>query len=249
MVKTLLVTQAINPFVDLPPVIPSLGYVPVLLCPLGVAYLWRKGNRTSYGLTLGAAALLGVLAVFFSLHYGTEIVYYRGLNVAMLMVSILAGAGLGAVMPLRGTHRRGNQARRFSAVFGPVTAGALVAVTLALVIPARLDEPYYHMIEAADYPAFNWVRENGPETKAMALVDPWKGMAFAGVAEIPVFSWVGLTPDGNATAAYQFMSDNCTDTVLLRKNGITVVYTMGTVTNAALDEVTPGVYVVRRSNQ
>jgi hypothetical protein len=74
-------------------------------------------------------------------------------------------------------------------------------------------------------------------------------MAFAGVAEIPVFSWVGLTPDGNATAAYQFMSDNCTDTVLLRKNGITVVYTMGTVTNAALDEVTPGVYVVRRSNQ
>ena len=53
-----------------------------------------RGRREDYGLTLGLLAMLLMLVVFFTFHYGLHIMYQRGLMYMMLMASIVAGAGL-----------------------------------------------------------------------------------------------------------------------------------------------------------
>jgi hypothetical protein len=258
ILKRIFVEQTINPYVDLPMIIPKLGYVVVGLCLVGVAYLAWKGKKTDYGLILGTAAVLGVTAIYYTLHYGAEFVYYRGLQVGMLMVSILAGVGLGWIMSWRGVAipdlvegapgRRGNDKIRVTLyLLSLPLALALIVMTLGTVIPARLSEPYYHMIDGGDYRAFDWIGQNVGEEYKRGLVDPWKGMAFTGVAEKLVYSMTGDKPDANAESAYKFLSDNGTDTNLLRANGISIVYTTGEVENPDLNEVRQGVYILKYS--
>ncbi len=246
-VNALFLPRDVSANVALPSVVPTLGYVPVLLCIVGVTYLSWKGKMTDYGLLLGTATLLALLAIFFTLHYGVDIVYYRGLQVAMLMVSILAGAGLMVVGRLRFPK---NLLRLKTPIIvndgGRLASLALVALTLAVVIPARLNAPYYHMIDREDYRAFTWVEEDLSAPYDKAIIDPWQGMAFVAIAGKAVFSFTGETPDGNAEAAYAFLDNGCNDTAMLRKNGISIVYSKSDCNNADLVEARDHVYLLER---
>ena len=99
--KTLFISQPLLTFVALPQVISTYGYLPVLFCLLDTLLLAMKRGKVSYGLVLGLLALLLMLVVFFTFHYGLAILYYRGLIAMMLIMGIVAGAGLMGVKNLR----------------------------------------------------------------------------------------------------------------------------------------------------
>jgi len=92
--KNLLVTQPLPTYVIFPRIITTYGYLPILFCLVGTFILAIRGKREDYGLTLGLLAMLLMLVIFFTFHYGLHIMYERGLMYMMLMASIVAGAGL-----------------------------------------------------------------------------------------------------------------------------------------------------------
>jgi hypothetical protein len=253
--RRLLTEQSLNPYVDLPSVIPELGYITVVLFILGTVFLTWKGGKERYGLVLGTGLLLVVLAAFYTLHYGTEIVYYRGLLVGMLLVSVVAGAGLGAGGWVLGTGDQGTgsgQSPGHDHGHGSWWWGVRLGLTVGIVVgavgvgvTARVNEPFYHMVEAADYRAFGWIGENMGEGYGRGLVDPWQGIAFVSVTGKPVYSLVGDKPDGNASAANAFLEGGGGDTGLLVKNKIDIVYASQQLENADLNEIRANVYILR----
>ncbi len=97
--KSLLTPTPPTEYVVLPRVIQTYGYLPILFCLLGTCLLAIRGGKKNYGLILGLLALLLMLVAFFTFHYGVPIMYERGLMFMMLMMSIIAGAGLMGDLP------------------------------------------------------------------------------------------------------------------------------------------------------
>jgi hypothetical protein len=155
-VRSLVSPQLLPGFVDIPQVIQTYGYIPILLALLGIFLLAFKGGKTSYSLVFGLVIVLVLLAVMYSLHYGIGMMYYRGLQYMMLMLGIVAGAGL---MGVRKVQLPAKLSARLKAPLvtrniGSVLCLVAVVLTLAVAIPARQNIPYYHMIDSQDYEAF-----------------------------------------------------------------------------------------------
>lgn len=199
----------------------AVGLV-IILTPLAT-----RGGENSYGLILGLLALLLMLATFFTLHYGLIAVYYRGLMWMMLMVGIVAGAGLMGVKNLRLPARLSTwlKAPLITQNVGRFLCLALIGVILAIAIPVRQDTPYYHMIDQEDYEAFVWIKDNVNESYEKAILDPWKATAFAAITGKYVYTFIGEYPKPSDTEAYDFLRSGSSDTNFLRKNGISLVYT------------------------
>jgi hypothetical protein len=154
--RALLTPQLLPSYVDIPMLIPTYGYLPLLLCLFGTFWLAMRGSKRDYGLILGLLVLLVMLAIFFALHYGQLFVYERGLMVAMLITSIVAGAGLTRVKNLKLPVDIGSRLRvpPFMRNAGYLLCVILVGLTLYIAIPARQNAHYYHMINQEDYKAF-----------------------------------------------------------------------------------------------
>lgn len=234
-------------FIDIPRVIVTYGYFPIIFCLLGSFLLVNRGGGKNYGLVLGLLVLIAMLAVFFTLHYGVPILYYRGLTPMMLMMGIVAGAGLMGVRRLR---IPGNLVIRGKVSLVARSAGiilclALTAFTLALAIPGRQSIPYYHMIDDEDYQSFVWIKENVDSSYEMAVLDPWKGTAFTAITGKYVYTAIGEYPMPKDNEAYTFLEDGCRDTAYLRENGISIVYTRGECLNPDLTEIREGIYILK----
>ena len=245
-VQSLLIPQLVPTHVDIPRLIPTYGYLPLLLCLFGIFWLAIRGSRREYGLILGLLALLVMLAVFFTFHYGQLFVYERGLMVAMLMMSIVAGAGLMAIrkvkLPLRVINRLKMSPPWHNAgyVLGLIT----VILLLYTGIPARQSISYYHMIDDKDYQAFIWIKNNLEGNNEKAILDPWKATAFTAITGKKVYSRTHCYPDSNGQRTYEFLSNGSNDTAFLIENSISLVYTRGIVDNPDLVEVRSNVYLI-----
>ena len=121
---------------------------------------------------------------------------------------------------------------------------ALVIVVLWIGIPYRQDIGYYHMINEADYEAFVWIRENVDDSYQKAILDPWKATAFTAVAGKPVFTRLHVSPNAQTKQASNFIKGGCTDTDLLRENGISIVYSQQSCSNPDLLEIRKNVYLL-----
>lgn len=245
--KQLLTPQALPEYVDFPQIIKSYGYFPTGLCLLGTLALVLKGGKQNYGLVLGLLALLAMLVTFFTFHYGISIMYERGLMFMMLMVGIIAGAGLMAVKNLRLpewlTSRAGiSSATRYLGWFFCLV---LVGVTLFVSIPDRQDISYYHMINEEEYWEFVWIRDNVGEEDSRAILDPWKATPFAVITGKEVYTRIHAYPTDKDTEASKFLSDGCRDTAFLKENGISIIYTRGECSNPDLVEINSGVYLLK----
>lgn len=246
--KSLSIPQPLNPFVDLPRIIDTYGYLPILFCLLGTFVLAIRGGKKSYALILGLLALLLMLASFFIFHRGVEIMYYRGLMYMMLVMSIVAGAGLAWVKNIRlplGLMAR-LKAPPIMRNVGYVLCTILIGLTLYVAIPARQNTPYYHMIDGEDYEVFMWIKENVDSSYSKAILDPWKATAFTAITGKNVYSRIGEAPSPSDIEAYDFLDNGCTDTSFLRENGISLVYTRESCGNPDLVRVREYVYLLEK---
>ncbi len=244
--KALLTPQAIATFVAVPDILRTFGYVPLACCLVGVVLLLRS-NRQDQGLAFGLVLVAVLLAVFHRLHYGIETMYYRGLSYVMLLMSIVAGAGLAWVRSIRLPPQL---AARWpvhlpAAVhFGVMACLTIAGITLLLAIPARQSTPYYHMMDNSDYAAFVWIRRYVPETFEKGILDPWKGSAFTPISGRQVYTKIGGTLGPTDALARSFLWDGCRTTSFLIQNGISIVYSREPVNNPDLIEVADGVYLL-----
>jgi hypothetical protein len=213
--------------VQLPRVIQTYGYIPVCLCLLGILSLAIRGGKKGYGLILGLLILLLMLAAYFALHYGFQPLYTRGLMYMMLIMSVVAGAGLMAIKSFRLPERLGAWLRvpLVTQNVGRFLCLAIIVGMLFISIPEHQDTRYYHMIDKVDYEAFVWIKDNVDSSYTKAIVDPWKATAFTAISGKYVYTRIHERPYDIDKEAYAFIQGGSTDTAFLRENGISIIYT------------------------
>jgi len=240
----LLSTEPHYEFLSYPQIIQTYGYLPIALCLIGTFTLAMKGGKRNYGLVLGLAMLLTILAANYTWHLAIPtIIYDRGLTWAMLMVGIIAGAGLMGIRNFKLPEKlRLNKITRNA---GYLLLTAVVGITLFWGIDERLDRDYYHMIDDNDYQAFVWIRDNIPDKYDKAILDPWKATTFTAVTGKTIFTRIHEYPLLNDENAYIFLEGGCIDIAFLRDNGISIVYTERECLNPDLIEVRDNVYLLR----
>ncbi|MFC2002729.1 hypothetical protein ACFLV4_02120 [Chloroflexota bacterium] len=243
--KSLLVQTSVPPYIDLPLLLRTYGYVPAGLGLLGVFSLAVKGGAKNYGLFIGLLALSSMLAIFFALHYGNHLIYLRGMLYMLLMLSIVAGAGLMLIKNPEQLAKTGLP--RIMRRIGYPLCGALVVAILLISIPTRHNIPYYHMIEKEDYEAFIWIRDNVDEIHQKAILDPWKATAFNALTGKYVYARKHSTPTPKGSEARDFLESGCKDTAFLIENGISIVYNQLPCSNSNLVEVRKDVYLLKEA--
>ncbi len=245
--KSLFTSRPPTEYVQLPRVIETYGYLPTLFSLLGIFLLARQGGRKNYGLILGLLVLLLMLVTFYTFHHGVSIVYERGLLYLMLMMSLVAGAGLAGVknltLPARLSHwPKASIASRY---LGKFLCLALIGVTLAVTVPARQNTPYYHMIDSEDYQAFIWIKDNVGKEYDKAILDPWKATAFTAITGKKVYTRIHAYPTPVDEEASKFLEDGCRDTAFLKSKGISIIYTEVKCDNPDLTRVRDNVYLLK----
>ena len=249
--KSLLELQLPLSHVDIPLIFKTYGYLPMLFCVLGTFLLALRAEKRAYSLILGILALLLALVGYFTFHYGVPIVYYRGLMYMMLMVAIVAGAGLAGVKNLKLPPKLSTwlKASFVTENTGRILCLIFIGLTLAMCIPVRLNIPYYHIIDEQDYESFVWIRENTDCTYRKAILDPWKATAFVAIAEKYVYTKIHSYPKPSDQKAYDFLRSGCTDTDFLRENGLSIVYTRWKCNNPDLVEVRENIYLLKEAGE
>jgi len=197
-----------------------------------------------------------MLAVFYTFHYGVSLLYLRGLPFAMLMMSIVAGAGLMTLRKLDVPWLDGFKQSRplVIKITGILLTLVFIVVTLTIAIPERQTTPYYYMIDQTDYEAFTWVRDNiGPEHNK-AILDPWKATAFSAISQKYVYTRIHMAPTAVDERTYEFIRSGSSNTTFLRENGISIIYTRLSVSgrtteypsdNPDLTKVADNIYILK----
>jgi hypothetical protein len=233
--------------VALPHIMGTYGYLPVALGAMGIAILVFKGKKSSYGLILGTLALLILLVARFTFHYGADVMYFRSLHYMMLMMSVLAGAGLWLVRKIR-LPEWINVPYKLSFItrnIGNIVSLVLIGMVLYTAIPQRQHTPYYHMINEQEYQSFVWIRENVDASYQKAILDPWKATAFTGITGKYVLTKIGEAPTGKDVEVIDYLNGGCKDTSYLIDNGVSLVFSPVKVENDDLIEVHPEVYLLK----
>jgi hypothetical protein len=243
----LLEASQITKTVDLPHIMGKYGYWPTAICGLGIVALAFRGSKRHYGLVLGLLALLLILVVRYSFHYGDDTMYFRGLHYMMLMMSIVAGAGLMLVRKIRlpaGLAERLKLPSLLTDNVGNLICVILIGLTLYIAIPNRQHTPYYRMINQTDYQEFVWIKENVSAEYSRAILDPWKATAFTAITGRQVLTRIGAAPTVKDVEVVNFLNGGCRDTAYLRSNDISLVYTPVRVNNPDLVQVRQYVYLL-----
>jgi hypothetical protein len=245
----LLTASELSKNVALPHIMGTYGYIPVTLGVAGIIAFVFKGGKKRYGLLLGLLVLLLMLVVRYTFHYGEDIMYFRGLHYMMLMMSIVAGAGLMLIREIRLPESLPVPPGMTPVTrhIGNILCLALVGLILYTAIPERQDTRYYHMIDETDYQAFVWIKDNVDASYQKAVLDPWKATAFTAITGRPVVTRIGEAPTVKDAEAVGFLTEGCKDTGYLRDNGIAIVYTPAPVNNAELVEVRQNIYLFREA--
>ena len=249
--KSLFSPQPLLSYVSVPPIIPTYGYLPVMFCLLGASILAIRGGKKDHSLVLSFLALLAMLAIYFTAHYGLAIVYYRGLLYMMLMMSIVAGAGLMGLKNVTMLTKLADQLKVPVIVnnVGTILCLIFISLILAISIPYHMGISYYHMIDEKDYEAFTWIRENVGDEYEKGILDPWKATAFTAITGKPGWARIGPYPHAGSKRAYEFLEEGCIDTALLREKGISIVYTQGECYNPDLVKVRENIYLLEEDGE
>jgi len=255
---SLFVQKPLPAYHDFLKIITGYGYIPVIFCLIGTFVLALVGNWKNYSLVVGLLVMVAMLATFYTLHYGVTPIYLRGLLFAMLMMGIVAGAGLMALRKLELPWAPGTRINKPPIIraIGILLCLATIGVTLYIAIPDRLNENYYHMIDGEDYEAFVWIKDNVDASHQKAILDPWKATPFTALTEKYIYTRTHMSRTAKDNEAYDFISNGSDNTPFLRKNGISIIYTrLGSGSQAAeftsenpdLVEVRKNIYLLKET--
>ncbi|MGA2158538.1 MAG: hypothetical protein ABSG90_04905 [Dehalococcoidia bacterium] len=240
----LLIPQYFSPYIELPDLAWKYGLLPIAFSFIGTIILIIKGSKKGLALILGLALLLVVMVIFYRFHYGLSTVYERGLTVMLLILSILAGAGL---MWLRGLKLPSDfLSRHRSFLFRSVAMISCVlvlVVMLSVAIPTRVNASFYHMIDDEDYRAFTWIKDNIGQDYRMAIVDPWKATAFTAITEKNALHRIWLNQEPVDDIIYRFLNNGCVDAKFLMANRVSFINNRSECLNADLVEVRENIYI------
>lgn len=246
ILRQLSIPQFLSPFVAYPNIISSLGYFTTSLLLVGTFYLAIRQEKRGLGLVLGLLLLLIIMVVFYVFNFGINVFYERSLIYAMMMASIIAGAGLAMFRKADSLPAwLGSKGRKIMKPAVVVVSLLLVGILMVTVIPERQDTPYYHMIDTVDYQTFCWIKSNVGSNYDKAVLDPWKATAFTAVTGIKVYSRITMSPGWRDKEAYNFLGSGCQDTEFLEKNEISLVYTRQECLNPELKKIADYVYVLK----
>ena len=211
----------------IPQLLSDYGYLPIILAFIGVIGLTLRGGIKNISLVSGLVLLLGMLALFQVFGFGIDSIYLRGLLFGTLLMGVLGGAGLREIGTLRLPGKIVARLRFpvLTKYLGTGLCIIIIGFTLAIAIPARLNESYYHTIDQTDYDAFVWIRDNIGEEYGRAIVDPWKATAFTAITGKHVYTRTHLGPTAIGAQTQHFLRDGSVDTELLRENQLSIVYT------------------------
>jgi hypothetical protein len=223
-------SQPLPSHVDIPALLGMLGVLPLILCFIGCIVIARRGDRQGYGLILGLALLLitGLVPLWFQ--YGMYILYLRSLHTALLLIGLLAGAGLLWVKSIKTPA-------------GNLFCAAAVVAVLAMALPAHLDYPYYHIIDDEDYRAFTWIKENIEADDYPAIVDPWKGSAFTALTGMNVLRYIGYRQILADDLINNYLNDGCPESGFLRDNRVSLVYNRQPCVSSSLLKARDNAYI------
>jgi hypothetical protein len=232
------------PYLDLPALLQIYGFIPLIFCFLGIIYLLKRGGRINYGLLLSLVLLLVIMLAFARFQVGMDTIFVRGVSTALLLIGIIAGSGLFRLRTQIVSARFLDKYKpHIAAHTGGLFCALCVVVILSVAIPPRFNVPYYHMIDAEDYRAFVWIRDNiGPEYET-ALVDPWKATAFTAVTgkKVPRRIWEKEEPIDNAI--YDYLTGGCKDTAFIRDIRASFIYNRSQCNNPDLAEIRDSVFL------
>jgi len=246
--RSLFVTHSIPEYITIPNIITTYGYIPIALVLIGSFLLSKKRGRIPHGILFGCLILLLMLAIYYTLGYGVGMMYYRGIQYVMLMMGIIAGAGLMGIRKIRLPLWLSSRIKSPLVVnnLANILCVIVVAVMLYMVIPTRLQTMYYRMIDDKDYQAFIWIRDNVSNYYEKAILDPWKGTAFTAVTGKNIYTWIGEKPGKDDIEANNFLEEGCKDTAFLKENDISIVYTRLDCENPDLIEVEENIYLLKQ---
>ena len=236
-------------FHSIPRVIQMYGYLPISAALLGTAVMAIRGSKQDYSLVLGLLVLLLMLALFWSLHIGEVMMYLRGLLFMMLMLGIVAGAGLMWVKRLKLPEIISIRIKVpfISRNVGVILCIVLIGFTLAIAVPSRQSATYYRMIDVEDYEAFMWIRNNLGTNYEKALLDPWKATAFTAITGKYVYARIHVSPTTKDREVYSYLKGGCADTSFLIENDISIIYSREPCSNPDLIEVASNVYLLEEA--
>ncbi|MGD0857564.1 MAG: hypothetical protein ABSA18_17475 [Dehalococcoidia bacterium] len=242
--RQLLVPQYFSPYIVLPDLLWKYGLIPVAFSFIGTVILVIKGGKKNLGLVLGLALLLLIMLLFIRFHYGLSTVYERGLTAMLLMLSIIAGAGLFWVRKLKlpAAFLKKYRSTIFT-VAAPVVSVLLLAVVLAVAIPTRLNASFYHMIDDQDYRAFIWIKDNVAEDYSTAMLDPWKATAFSAVAMKNALHRIWMNQEPVDDSIYQFLNGGGSGTTFFQDNKVSFVYNRLPCSSPDLIEVSNNIFL------
>ena len=206
------------------------GYLPTFLFIVGVYFFSRK-RKEELSIVLSSMALIVTIFVFINTGTAWLIPYQRAFIPLFLLMGIIAAHTAAKIRPM-------------------FLLFAVLAIIVAFSAYQHTSVQYYHLIDDTDYDNFLWIRENTPED-AIAMLDPWKARPFPAVAERQAYAVMPFGPVPNQTdvqTAFQFLDAQCSDTDLLIKNNISVVYSPAGCHNKDLINVYGNVYLLSENS-
>lgn len=214
----------------------AYGIIPTVFFIVGFYFLSKSKNKEVWSILL--STLILILIIVFSSRFDINwlIPYQRVYIPLFLLMSMVASFGFYKLTEIKKYYKN----------LGVILLIAILAVTTYFAVERTINTPYYHLIDDTDYQNFLWIKENTPKD-AIIILDPLKARALPAVAERRVYSVLPFGPNEEQMAKVdetnQFFEGSCANTIFLRQNEITVVYSREGCMNPGLEEVKESIYV------
>lgn len=230
----------------------SYGIIPLGLFVLGIIRLVWRLEWKSLALASSAILILGLISLYARYSVGNQTLADRGLLLLITLAALVGGYGLGEL--------RWNWWRlvpwvpvdaRWVQHAGVGVALSLVAITLALGIPSRMNEPYYRIVDDVRYSDTQWIREYTGDKYRRILAEPTWGLAMAPLAgKYAYTNSNAVFPDlpERVEAALAKLREGPVDTSWFVENDVDIVYQARDRSNPDFIQPRPGIFLLRKSN-
>jgi hypothetical protein len=215
------------------------GIIPTFFFIIGFYFFIKMNRKENLSLILTAFILIINILIFSIIGTNYFLPYARTHIPLLLIMSIIAGYGYLKVWGFFKSKKK----------IGSVIIVLLLIITTSISIHQNINTDYYQIIDLEDYTNFLWIKENTPNNVTI-LSDPWKARALATIAERRVYAVMPFGPDEDqlkvVDSAVNFLQKNCSDTLFLIRNNISVVYTKNNCQNQHLVELTDNIYFLKK---